>query len=179
MFSCIVLERAKDKVSSLKRALSLIDPEIAVYAFPDLQQLQEWVQKVFDQDDEIKEVKDIALFIADHRIMGLAHEKLISSLQDYFKMKGLAFEERRPVVFLSVNELEEISSKELMASFVSNILFKPYDPVIVKERVKWAVFGVESIDEEELFAQKTQSVPVEMIRDVHVERITLNQYVVL
>ncbi len=180
----IVIESDASTFGELKAILSSYDEDIRAIQLNNIKEITEWFETTFikgkglqvDDDEDIadsiikneerieKFPTEIPLIISDHRILGPKHMSLIKKMSDYFKSKKLlGARDRMGVVFVA-REAEEVSVKPFLNGFIDNIIFKPFDRLVCKERFKWAIQGLEALQKEELYKEKPVT-PVEMIED--------------
>ncbi len=128
----------------------------------------------------LKESDRVVLLIANHRILGAQHKQLLVKMSQVLKLKehlaeGAPF---LPALFV-VNETDETFAlddyKEL---FISNFLFKPFDKVVCKAKITWALYGKEALNKVELYKEAPHTL-IEMRKDIQALELSETGFKVL
>ena len=184
----LVIESEDGTFREIRTILSSIDENLKAVQLKTVKDITKWFETVFlkrnqkksasdvkyladvlskDEDDIGDFPTEVPMVISDHRIVGPKQVSLLEKLSKYFKSQNLlGGRERLGVVFIA-REVEEFNVKPFLNTFFDNIIYKPFDRLVCKERLKWAMLGSEALKNEELYKEKPAT-PIEMLKDLDV-----------
>lgn len=105
-------------------------------------------------------------FICDEEI--LKDSKTFKSIQDFFLVNGLCPKDSPTPIVVTAYDKPGFDPAKLDAAIVNNVIFKPFDKLILQQDLIIAFGGRLAATEHTLHNMKTSAV-IEMLKDVHVE----------
>lgn len=186
---CLILDPSGVKFKPLTLILGEIDSEIEPVWLAGFKALPDWLKKNLEPpkeesksppaDQEGKESEEgetfepvcVPLIIVDQLMVKAEHINLLASIQKYLKSKGCGPEIGLTKILLSARESDEFSIEDKLHPIFQNILYYPFDAIISRNRLLWAIKGKESVTSEGLNSLPAMST-VEIVKRVHVERVS-------
>lgn len=179
-FVYIIEDEAKFQ-KEIADALTSFDPKIQVRIFASLENFVRWIKLAMQEgkaaiakggvslkaDAEAPEGDDheLSLVISKNEFLGKNQLGLLRKTQKLFIAKGLCKAEDPTAFVLTAFDETDFHIKELEDGILSNILFKPFDQLILQQHLICAIDGRHPPSQTAVTAQKTTAV-VEMIKDV-------------
>lgn len=162
-------------------ALASFDPKIQVRIFDSLEKFVRWIKLVMQEgkaaiakggvslkpDAESPEGDDheLSMVISKNEFLGKNQLNLLRKTQKLFIAKGICKAEDPTAFVLTAFDETDFHIKELEDGILSNVLFKPFDQLILQQHLICAIDGRHPPSQTTVTAQKTTAV-VEMIKDV-------------
>lgn len=131
-------------------------------------------QKLLSDGDQV------ALFIANHRIFGAPHKELLWKVSAILKHKGHLAEgaEFVPSLFVVNQTDKKFQLEDFKEVYISNFLFRPFDQLVCKAKIMWALYGKEALSKVELYKEAPTAL-VEMRKDIQALELTETGFKVL
>lgn len=114
---------------------------------------------------------EIGLLICRSEFLKSKGFNLLRKTRDYFILHKIASKENPTVFVLTAFDTDNFDFSKYENEIVSNIIFKPFDKLILREHLRIALSGSKPDSSGEIYKQKTKS-KVEMLKDVHIESIS-------
>jgi len=180
-----VLEDEDKFQKQIFQALRKINPKPKIRFFKNLEDFSTWIALFIKEglsavetagfrlteDTEIESVggeKNVRLLMCKSEFLGDHSISLISKTIDLFARKNLCAKEEKTAVILTAFDHDEFDLKRLEASFVNNIIFKPFDALILEEHTRYALVGRKKPNDENFKSNKLEA-QVEMVKDIPCE----------
>ncbi|OYZ22881.1 MAG: hypothetical protein B7Y39_07370 [Bdellovibrio sp. 28-41-41] len=180
-----VLEDEDKFQKQIFQALRKINPKLKIRFFNTLEDFSAWIAHFIKEglsvvetagfrlaeDTEIESVggeKNVRLLMCKSENLGVQSISLIGKTIDLFARKNLCTKEEKTAVVLTAFDHEKFDLKSLEASFVNNIIFKPFDALILEEHTRYALVGRKKPNDENFKSNKLEA-QVEMVKDIPCE----------
>lgn len=180
-----VLEDEPKFQTEIYGALRKISPQMKVRFFNSLEDFSVWIgQFVKDgmttvetagfripEDSEIESIsseKSIRLLVCKSEILGAKAISLIGKTIDLFVRKNACTQEDKTAIILTAFDKDDFEVKPFEVSFINNVVFKPFDSLILEEHMRYAFVGRKKPNDENFKSNKLES-QVEMVKDIPCE----------
>lgn len=187
MFAFVLEDEAKFQ-TQIFQALRKINPQVKVRFFSTLEDFSAWIALFIKdgvsvvetagfrlpEDTQIETVnaeKTIRLLVCKSELLGSRSTTLIGKTIELFARKNLCNAEEMTSVVLTAFDHENFDLKSLEASFVNNIIFKPFDSLILEEHTRYAFVGRKKPSDENFKSNKLEA-QVEMVKDIPCEGLS-------
>ena len=183
-FSLILEDEAKFQ-NEIVQTLVKIDPEIQIRIFVSLEEFVEWIklvmqegakaiakagrppegfeQKVLAENEEV----DISVIVARVEFLGARQFGLLNKTREFFLKRKLCNAENPTAFVLTAFEDPLIKVRELRNRILANLIFKPFDRLILFQHLVNAIDGHKP-PSQSAFEQQKFSAAIEMLKDVPV-----------
>jgi hypothetical protein len=181
----ILLENENKFIKEIAEALHSVDPKIQLKVFPSLESFAEWL-KVFMQSGPAAielageypkgiayepvtkgEKHVLSLVISKREFLGKDALNLLKRTKDLFIKRGLCTKEDPTGFVLTVFEDPNFNSKDFHDPVVNNIIYKPFDRLILAQHLTYAVDGRHPPSKYSIANIKTTAF-IEMLKQVEV-----------
>lgn len=180
-----VLEDEEKFQSQIFKALRKVNPQVKVRFFNTLEDFSGWIAEFIKdgaktvenagfrltEDTEIETVsseKIIRLLVMKAEAMGLHSASLISKTVELFTRKGVCSAEEQTSVVVTAFDRDDFQIKPMEIKFINNIIFKPFDTLILEEHTRYAFVGHKKPNDVNFASNKLEA-QVEMIKDIPCE----------
>lgn len=179
-----VLENDSKAIADILESLKSIDPTLQPRIFSSLESFANWIQLLtkdgkkaiavggFGPDDKPgKEPSDddqLVLLVSNNDILGKKHLPLLKKTQDLFILKGLCTKENPTALVITAFDSPDFDAQTIEARLVNNVISKPFDKLILKQHLIFAIGGRQPPTAFTLHNQKTSAI-IEMLKDVEIE----------
>lgn len=180
----LIIEDDEKNQETLFNVLKKINPNLKVRFFDKLELFSKWVgllikdgPQVLDlagkrwKNDQIPETqsqeKNVNLVIGKNEILGNQIVPLFNKTLELFIRKNLCTEEEKTSFVITAFDNAELNLKNIEVRFINNLIFKPFDLLILEEHLSYAVIGRKKPKNQNLKNNK-MSAQVEMIKDIPV-----------
>ncbi len=175
--------------NELGDAIFKVDKKLQVAVFPSLEQFSKWIKMFLESgpqalavagtplrkesriDAVISDDDRLALIISDNEIFGSQHIKLIRRFLEMVKQKGASNPDHLPSFLVTAFESPNFDFMPLQTPEITNVLFKPFDQLILTQLISFALSPGKSPAKAEVYNLQTDAV-VEMLKDVELEHIS-------
>jgi hypothetical protein len=110
----------------------------------------------------------LAILISDNGILGSKHLALLKKTQSLFVQKDLCTKEDPTAIVITAFDNPDFDLATVEDRTINNVIFKPFDPMILLQHLIFAIGGRHPPSENTLHNMKTSAL-VEMLKDVEVE----------
>lgn len=175
--------------NEIAEALTGFDPKIQVRVFGSLESFVRWI-KVVMQEGKAAIAKggmpiiakgqeanvegddhELSLIVSKSEFLGKNQLNLLRKTQRLFISKGICTPEDPTAFVLTAFDEGHFNIKELEDGILSNVLFKPFDRLILQQHLIFAIDGRHPPSLTTVTSQKTTAI-VEMIKDVPLQNIS-------
>lgn len=169
-----VLEDDPTQLKQITDALKAISGALEVKSFANLAEFSTMVKSIMThgalalQKDE--GAVRVVLVIARLESIGMGRLSLLEKTRDFFMRRGVCTPEEPTRFVLTAFDDPNLKFDKLKQPILANILFKPFDRLILEAHLMLAIPQVKS-SLETLANQKTKA-PVEMLKTVNLESMT-------
>ncbi len=188
-----VLENELKFRKDIYEKLCKIDPQLQIRFFSDINTFSEWVNLVeaegnkalgkggvpFVDSSELvayNEDDHLALLVSSNDILGSKNMSVLKKTHELFMKKGLCKpEEPTSVVITCFDEVDSEFAK-LEDYIVNNVIFKPFDLMILEQHLNNALTGRKPPEENNLHYMKINA-NMEMLKNIQMEYISLLGFV--
>lgn len=184
-----VIENEQKFQDEIFEALIQIDPKLNIRFFLNLETFSNFVQKLVQDGKSaihragIQHPKDppqitdpsadaqLALLVCKDELLGHSRMDLLEKTHKLFARKGISTPEEPTNVVITAFDTEDFQIKLVEQNFINNVIFKPFDNLILVEHLATALTGRHLSKLSLVHRMKTQ-VEVEMIKDVSAENFS-------
>ena len=172
MKTIVLIEEDQHYQNEVNAAVHELDHQNKFITFKNLKEFYSWFSKLLTNDNNQKEEKKdhIDLIIADFDSFKDVSLKLLVKTQKALVEKHLGDEEIPPSFIITTHETPEFHIESYLHSIIANILYKPFDRLILKESIHNALNGRKPIDSS-LYRQKSNA-SIDMIKLVDITGLT-------
>ena len=171
-------------------ALFRINPNLQIRLFDHLDQFADWVKDLmvngkptlnsagkkpdyinlvqvsFDESDHL------SLIVSRVEFLGIAQLGLLKKTKDLFAQKQINPEGGDTAIVITAFEGSNIKMKQLEESVITNVIYKPFDRLMLREHLAYALDGHIAPAEDHEIAQQKTSAKIEMLQDIVIEAIS-------
>lgn len=180
----IVIEDDEKMQDSLFKVLKKINPILKLRFFDKLESFSSWITLVikdgpialetagfrYKDDTDVETVdseKRLNLIICKQEIMGSHFVALAGKSIDLFLRKKMCSEEEKTSIVMTAFDHVQFDLKSVEVKFINNVIYKPFDNLILEEHLRYAVIGRKKPKDENLKSNKL-SAQIEMVKDIPV-----------
>lgn len=188
-----ILEDEARFQKELTEALFQVDPKIQIRIFSKLEDFASWIKLMMQegplaiakggtapswvQQEPVTEGEhQLALIVSKIEFLGAKQLSLLKKTQKLFIEKGICTAEDPTSIVLSVFDDPAFEIRKIEDRILSNIIFKPFDRLILEQHLTFAVDGRHPPSKYSIQNQKTTAV-IEMLKDVPIEQMTETGFV--
>lgn len=162
------LNKFKKKTSLASTETETTDETASINAGEDASKSPSSTGPVLAEGDE--EIQ-IDLLVCRLELLKQKSFVLLQGTRDYFLHHKLCLKEQPTAFVLTAFETEDFDYSRYENQVVSNIIFKPFDKLILREHLRIALAGAAGDSSGEIYKQKTKS-KVEMLKDVTLKSLS-------
>lgn len=184
-----VLEDDTKFQKEICEAISFLDPKIQIRIYPKLENFVEWVRLMMttgpaaiSQGGQIptyvnqepvpeNEVHQLVAVISKIEFLGVKQLGLLRKTRDLFVQRQICTKEDPTSFVLTAFEDPEFKIRDLEDRILNNVIFKPFDRLILIQHLTFAIDGRHPASKYTITNQKTTAV-VEMLKDVELEGVS-------
>lgn len=183
-----VLEDDPKFQKDIAESIIFIDPKIQIRIFSKLEYFVDWIRVMMTEGpaaivkggvspDEIpqeplaEEAHQLVLVISKIEFLGAKQISLLRKSRDLFVQRGICTKEDPTSIVLTAFDDPHYNLKELGDRILNNIIFKPFDRLILIQHLTFAIDGRHPASKYTIANQKTTAV-FEMLKRVPVEMIS-------
>lgn len=180
----IVIEDDEKVQESLFKVLKKINPILKLRFFDKLETFSNWITQVIKDgpialetagyrwkgDADVESVdaeKRLNLIICKQEIMGSHFVALAGKSIDLFLRKKMCTEEEKTSIVMTAFDHVQFDLKSVEVKFINNVIYKPFDNLILEEHLRYAVIGRKKPKDDNLKSNKL-SAQIEMVKDIPV-----------
>lgn len=201
-----VIEDEPKFFQDVKEALGEIDPSMEVRNYANLEGFVEWIRSTIEKkrsaasqelpaevappqnsppstpapaakpEEDKDESLELVMLICKSEFLKHKGFTLLQKTREYLITRGICTREAPTVFVLTAFDTENFDYSKYENQIVSNIVFKPFDKLVLKSHLRIALAGGKPQKSEELYSQKTQS-RIEMLKDVQLEEMSETGFV--
>ncbi len=113
----------------------------------------------------------VDLLICSAELLKENEFQLLQKTLQFFTSKKLCTIEKPTAFVLTAFDNDHFDFTKFENQIVANVIFKPFDKLILREHIRIALLGITADTAGEVYKQKTKS-KIEMLKDVHLESIS-------
>ncbi len=165
-------------------ALISIDPQLQVRFFLNLSEFHEWLKIAMTEgplslannghrhsldtsDPSTPNATDeLRLVIAKNEFLGTQHMGLIRRARDFFIRKKICNSEEPTAAILTAFDSPEFDIKLAEERIINNVIFKPFDKLILKQHLEYALSGRHPLESSATVATMKISSTIEMLKEI-------------
>lgn len=187
IFAFVLEDEAKFQ-TQIFQALRKINPKVKVRFFSTLEDFSAWIALFIKEggsavanagfrlaeDTDLETVsaeKKIRLLMLKAETLGGRSTSLIGKTLELFVRKNMCTVEEMTAVVITAFDHENFDLKPMETSFINNVIFKPFDPLILEEHTRFAFVGRKKPNDENFKSNKLEA-QVEMVKDISCEGIS-------
>ncbi|WP_413561263.1 hypothetical protein [Bdellovibrio sp. HCB209] len=179
----LILEDDERTRQDLYESLKSIDPQLHIRFFQDLAGFHEFLKTAvhegakslanagskhpLDLSDKTEPsiADELRLIIAKNEFLGVKNMGLIRRARDFFIRKKMCSEQEPTALIITAFDSPNFDIKLAEERIINNVLYKPFDKLIVKEHLQYALTGHHPVTSSTLTATKL-SATIEMLKDI-------------
>lgn len=184
-----VLEDDERTKKDLYETLKSIDPKLHIRFFPALAPFHEWLKSAVaegpkalakggskysgDTSEDIEPAAnhELRLVIAKNEFMGIQNLGLIKRAQEFFLRKNMCTPQEPTALILTAFDSPNFDINLAEERIINNVIFKPFDKLILKQHLEYALTGHHPLNTATVASMKTQST-IEMLKEVSLNSIS-------
>ncbi len=183
-----VLEDESKFQSEVCQALLEIDPKLQIRLFSQLEEFATWMKSAAregpkslaqaghalnpDAGDLPSEENDqLVLIVSKEEFLGSKWIALIKKTRQWFISKKICSEADPTSLVITVFNSPSFEIKLVEDRIINNVIFKPFDLLLLKQHLHFAVHGRHAPSELSVHNMKTTAL-IEVIKDVQLEKIS-------
>lgn len=184
-----ILEDDERIQKDLFETLQNIDPKLSIRFFTDLAQFHEWLKIAVhegakalaqggqkfrndtSQDIEPSDTHELRLVVAKNEFLGVQNIGLIKRARDFFMRKKMCSEQEPTALILTAFDSPDFDISLAEERIINNVIFKPFDKLILKQHLEYALTGHHPVNTGTVASMKIQST-IEMLKDVHLHSLS-------
>ncbi len=180
-----VLEDEEKFQNQIYGALRKINPQVKIRFFGSLEDFSNWIaifvkdgvmaietaSMRLPQDSEIESIgseKAIRLLVCKNELLGSGAISLLTKTVELMVRKNACTAEERTSVIVTVFDQEQFDIKPLEVKIINNVIFKPFDSLILEEHMRYALIGRKKPTDENFKSNRLEA-QVEMVKDIPCE----------
>lgn len=171
------------------KAIQVIDSKIQVRLFPSLESLFNWTKLLLEvgapavarggitpeiQSEEFTSEGGpdrLSLLIIKSEFLGAQNLSLIKKIREALIQKKVCTPEDPTSIVLTAFDQPEFSLKALEDRIINNVVFKPFDPLILIQHLTFAIDGRHPASKYTIANQRADAI-LEVLKDVEMEMIS-------
>lgn len=184
-----ILEDDERTQKDLFDTIKSIDPKLCIRFFPNLGQFHDWLKLAQQEgpqslvsggqahkDDTAEAITpdsthELRMVIAKNELLGIKNMGLIKRAREFFLRKKICSEQAPTALILTAFDGSDFDAKNLEFRFVSNVIFKPFDKLILKQHLENALSGHNLVKSDTISAIKINST-IEMLKEIQIQSIS-------
>ena len=184
-----VLEDDERSQRDLLNTLKEIDSQLHIRFFNNLAEFHEWLKLAVQEgakalavgghrhaDDSLADVEpsldhELRLVLAKNEFLGTKNMNLVGRAQEFFLRKKMCSAEEPTALILLAFDNPDFDIKLAEDRIVNNVIFKPYDKLILKLHLEYALTGRHPVKTETVASTQVTS-KIEMLKDAHFENVS-------
>jgi hypothetical protein len=183
-----VLEDDPKFQKEIFEAIQFIEPKIQIRFFSQLTHFVDWMRMMMnlgpaaitkggyplpwvEQEDVVEEAHQLVLVISKIEFLGVKQLSLLRKSRNLFIERGICTKEDPTSIVLTAFDDPNFHLKELGDRILNNILFKPFDRLILIQHLTFAIDGRHPASKYTIANQKTTTV-FEMLKEVAVDAVS-------
>lgn len=162
--------------SEIETAITDFDPQIKVQIFSSLTEFSKWLGVLVNKGPKEVDLgpgtqNTLALLISKFEFLGAQRLELLRKAREYFVQKGLCTKEDPTAFVLTGFHDPEFSLKELEDRILNNVIFKPFDKLILSQHLICAIDGRHPPSKKTITSQKAEAI-IEMLKDIKINSVS-------
>ncbi len=183
-----VLEDDPKFQKDIIESILFIDPKIQIRLFSKLEKFVDWIRVMmtegsasivkggvspegFELEPLTEEAHQLVLVISKIEFLGVKQISLLRKSRDLFMQRGICTKEDPTSIVLTAFDDPHYNLKELGDRILNNIIFKPFDRLILIQHLTFAIDGRHPASKYTIANQKTTAM-FEMLKRVPVELLS-------
>lgn len=180
-----VLEDEVKFQTQIFQGLRKINPKVKIRFFSTLEDFSVWIALLVKegvaaieaagfrlpedtQIETVSEQKVVRLLICKSESLGSRSTALIGKTIELFERKHLCTPEEKTSAIITAFDHENFDLKSMEATFINNVIFKPFDQLILEEHMRFALVGRKKPNDENFKSNKLEA-QVEMVKNIPCE----------
>lgn len=181
-----LLERDPKIRKEIFACLQSLNPNLKVRYFGELESFAQWIQRLIkdgvtalhagglkvegdtDQLSDPLAAAELDLIICSEDILGSAQKELLQKTYELFLRKGVCTAEQPTAFILTAFDDPQFNIKKLEFPFINNVIYKPFDALLLKQDLMYALSGRKPPTENSLHVMKTKAT-IEMTKETKME----------
>lgn len=184
-----ILEDDERIQKELYETLKGLDSRLVIRFFPSLEHFHNWLRTAIQygpkalslggaalQSDNAPNPKpsdsdELRLVIAKNEFLGIRNMALIKRAQEFFLRKKICPAHEPTSLILTAFDNPDFDIKLAEERIINNVLYKPFDKLILKQHLEYALKGHHPIDSQTISAIHITSM-IEMLKEVPFESLS-------
>lgn len=162
----------------IQKALNDVNSLLGVKFFNDLEEFYNWLKEVMAQgtrswasEEDDKDQSRVRLIISRCEFIGHDKLHLLEKVKNLFIRRGMCTEEEPVNFVLTAFDDPGFHIEQYQSPIIANVIFKPFDELILREHLSFALVGRTIPSEFGLSAQKADTT-IEMLIGVEMESLS-------
>lgn len=174
----LVLEDEEIHQRAISKALKTIDPQMKAKFFKDIEDFYKWLKvamsstgHVLEQDPEDTSSEKVRMLICKAELIGASNLSILGKARELLTHRGLCTVEEPMGFVLTAFDEPEFKLEQYKNPIIFNLIFKPFDEIILTQHLSSAFAGFKKPEESTLSSQKT-SATAEMLKSIEIISIS-------
>lgn len=161
----------------IQKAITDINPLLSIKFYHDLEEFYNWIKEIIAQgnrpwsEEGEKETNRVRLVISRCEFIGHDRLELLVKVRDLFTRRNMCTAQEPVGFVLTAFDDPSFHIAKYQHPILSNVLFKPFDELILREHLSYALAGRTVPKSVGLSHQKAETA-VEMLKPVEMESLT-------
>lgn len=156
----------------IEAAITEFDPQIKLQIFSSIGEFTKWLELLVKSGPAAVDIgpgtpNQLALLISKFEFLGPQRLELLRKTREYFVMKGLCTKEDPTAFVLTGFHDPNFSLKELEDRILNNVIFKPFDKLILSQHLIFAIDGRHPPSKKTIVSQKSDAI-IEMLKEIKI-----------
>jgi hypothetical protein len=170
----IVIEENQGLSDQVTEALALIDPKAIVLPFADSRSFLAWMEQVKAKAPHLEPALPADKFlgiVTSIESWKFKDVKLIGKFKALFVQMGFAPTEEEIFVLFTAYEVPTFQIKRFEYRSVTNVIFKPFDKLVLQQALDVAFKGCKALDNKISHTSKSQA-QIEMLKEIKITALS-------
>ncbi|MBO9667609.1 MAG: hypothetical protein J7501_12445, partial [Bdellovibrio sp.] len=185
----LILEDDERIKQDLFETLRSVDPKLHIRFFQDLAAFHEFLKVALTEGpnalakagtrhplDTMEDITpsnthELRLVIAKNEFLGVQNMGLIRRARDFFVRKKMCSDREPTALILTAFDSPDFDIKLAEERIINNVIFKPFDKLILKQHLEYALTGHHPVTETAVASIKISST-IEMLKEVEISSLS-------
>jgi hypothetical protein len=164
-----IIDSDERSLNEIRLSIEQIDVSLKLFEFGDLEGFQKWVKDCLKQSQENPKAEkvEIKLLVGDLQFIGPKYFGLLENVRKLFIRTNLCSKEDPTAFVVTAFDSPSVNHKLFENPLISNVIFKPFDKMMLVQHLRMAIVGHHLVSESSVFKQKVK-IQVEMLKEIEI-----------
>lgn len=162
-----VIDSDHRSLNEIRTGIEQIDGSLKLFEFKDFECFQNWIKENLKQIKENPKAEkvEIKLVVGDLQFIGPKYFGLLANVRKLFIKANLCSQADPTAFVVTAFEAPSLNHKLFENPLISNVIFKPFDKMMLVQHLRMAITGHHLTSESSVFKQKVK-VQAEMLKEI-------------